>query len=92
MPEEEEKEVEEKEESEDSEEEALQCVECESLYADTPDTRRIVNRLGEFICPRCMLDHEQEARGRKPKDKKAPPEAPAAPPAPPAQAPPPKKR
>ncbi len=72
------------EEEATEEEELLTCAECEAVYESTPDTRRIANKLGKFVCPRCLTDRYAEQEGKKKAPKKeAPPAAPpaAAPPA-----------
>lgn len=88
-----EEEKEEEEEEADEEEEVLKCSECEAMYESTPDTRRIVNKLGHFVCPKCLTDRyaEQEGKKKTPKAPAAPPAPPAAPAAPAAPAPKPKK-
>jgi len=84
--EEEEATEEEGEEKGEEDEDVLKCSECDALYEESPDTRRITNKLGHFVCPRCLTDRyaEQEGKKKAPKAPIAPPAAPAPAPAAPA--------
>ena len=70
------------EEEKTEDEDVLKCRDCEALYESTADTRRILNKLGYFLCPKCIVDQranaEREAKKKVPA-KKAPAPAPAAP-------------
>lgn len=81
--EEKEEEQEEEEEEKTEDEDVLKCRDCEALYESTADTRRIQNKLGYFLCPKCLTDQranaERAAKKAPEKPKKAPAPAPAAP-------------
>lgn len=61
--------------TEEDDEDGVKCVECDTWYDDDKTTRKIIARLGEFVCPLCMAEYMAKKRNEaKPP---APPAAPA---------------